>query len=109
MLVCLCFCKALGLRLLCVTQSVEQLSGLQKKGDIEQVLVIQVASSDEHAKAELSPEVQDILQQFQDVFSDPAGLPPKRDCDHTIQLIEGAQPVQIRPYRHTPHVKDEIE
>ena len=43
------------------------------------------------------------------MFVDPEGLPPRRACDHQIPLIEGAQPVFVRPYRHTPAAKDEIE
>jgi len=43
------------------------------------------------------------------VFSAPSELPPIRDCDHTIPLIEGARPVKVRPYRYPPHLKEEIE
>lgn len=39
----------------------------------------------------------------------PNSLPPKRACDHTIPLIEGATPVNIRAYRYPPSLKDEIE
>jgi hypothetical protein len=59
--------------------------------------------------AEIPPEVQSILQQYTYVFAEPDGLPPERGCDHFIPLIEGAQPVQVRPYWHSLAVKDEIE
>lgn len=36
-------------------------------------------------------------------------LTPSRACDHEISLIEGAQPIFIRPYRYLPKLKDEIE
>jgi hypothetical protein len=36
-------------------------------------------------------------------------MPPRRNCDHTIPLIQGAQPVNIRSYRHKPELKNEIE
>jgi hypothetical protein len=36
-------------------------------------------------------------------------LPPARPCDHSIPLVPGAQPVQVRPYRYPPLLKDEIE
>ena len=39
----------------------------------------------------------------------PTGLPPSRNCDHSIPLIAGARPFQLRPYRYPPHLKDEIE
>lgn len=43
------------------------------------------------------------------MFQEPQGLPPVREYDHTIPLIPGAQPVNVRPYRYTPLQKDEIE
>ena len=43
------------------------------------------------------------------MFQEPQGLPPVRECDHTIPLIPGAQPVNVRPYHYTTLQKDEIE
>lgn len=43
-----------------------------------------------------------MLQEFADVFAEPKGLPPKRDCDHAIPLKVGAEPPSLRPYR-VPH------
>ena len=42
-------------------------------------------------------------------FEKPEGLPPKRSHDHKISLIEGAKPVNIRPYRYGGLQKDVIE
>lgn len=50
-----------------------------------------------------------LLDEFEEVFEEPSGLPPSRSCDHTIPLIEGASPVSVRPYRYPPAIKDEIE
>lgn len=50
-----------------------------------------------------------LLKEFPDVFEEPQGLPPTRKCDHHIPLLPGAQPVNIRPYRHKPEHKTEIE
>jgi len=50
-----------------------------------------------------------LLEEFSVAFDPPSGLPPSRSCDHTIPLIEGATPVNVRPYRYPPAVKDEIE
>jgi hypothetical protein len=50
-----------------------------------------------------------LLQEYQSVFDEPSGLPPCRNCDHTITLVEGVQPVNKRPYRYAPHLKNEIE
>jgi hypothetical protein len=55
-------------------------------------------------------DLQAIIEQHSVVFEDiPKGLPPKRDHDHSIQLVPGSQPPNIRPYRY-PHIqKSEIE
>ncbi|GKB65753.1 transposon ty3-I gag-pol polyprotein [Tanacetum coccineum] len=53
--------------------------------------------------------LQKVIAAYEDVFAVPIDLPPRRDQDHTIPLIEGAQPVNIRPYRHPPSQKDAIE
>jgi hypothetical protein len=45
---------------------------------------------------QLPDEVHSILQQFQKVFSEPVGLPPRRLCDHSIPLVPRAQPVNKR-------------
>lgn len=57
----------------------------------------------------LPPEIAQLLQQFSQVFSEPDGLPPHRAVSHSIPLIAGARPVQIRPYRFAPELKNEIE
>jgi hypothetical protein len=57
----------------------------------------------------LHPAISNLLSQFSPVFSTPSTLPPVRTCDHSIPLIQGATPVNIRPYRYPPSLKDEIE
>ncbi|WVZ83838.1 hypothetical protein U9M48_030936 [Paspalum notatum var. saurae] len=57
----------------------------------------------------LQPEMRQLLLQYRDVFDKPTGLPPARPYDHTIPLIAGVTPVNIRPYRVPPAVKSEIE
>ena len=47
-----------------------------------------------------APRLEDVLQEFKDVFLDEIlGLPPKRDIDFTIELVPGAAPVSKAPYR----------
>lgn len=53
--------------------------------------------------------VQELLQQYQDVFQEPQHLPPHRFYDHHIPLLPGSAPVNARPYKYSPHHKDEIE
>ncbi|GJX62542.1 reverse transcriptase [Tanacetum coccineum] len=57
----------------------------------------------------ISPILQQVITDYEDVFAIPTELPPKRDHDHIIPLIEGTQSVNIRPYRHPPGQKDAIE
>jgi hypothetical protein len=55
------------------------------------------------------PQLQELLDEFTDLFAKPSELPPRRSCDHTIPLVEGAQPVSVRPYRYAMTLKSEIE
>ena len=57
----------------------------------------------------VTPEVQQILSEFQDVFAQPTSLPLFQGYDHAIVLKEGARPINVRLYRY-PHIqKNEIE
>jgi hypothetical protein len=40
-----------------------------------------------------------ILEEFEDVFKEVPGLPPKRDIDFSINLMPVAAPVSKTPYR----------
>lgn len=53
--------------------------------------------------------VQELLQEFDHLFSTPTQLPPKRSANHQINLIPGAQPVKVCPYHYSPIQKNEIE
>ncbi|GJW36288.1 putative polyprotein [Tanacetum coccineum] len=57
----------------------------------------------------VKPELLTVVEEFDDDFALLTELPPKRDHDHKIPLVEGIQPVKIRPYRHPPIQKDAIE
>lgn len=57
----------------------------------------------------LPPDIAALLAEFPSVFSTPSALPPSRACDHSIPLVSGATPVNIRAYRYPPTLKDEIE
>ncbi|CAO2192037.1 unnamed protein product [Urochloa humidicola] len=58
---------------------------------------------------EVPPAIAALLDEFKPIFAPVSGLPPARFCDHTINLVPGAKPVYIRPYRYPPALKDEIE
>lgn len=55
------------------------------------------------------PELQVLLEQYADLFQEPSSLRPIRPFDHSIHLIPGAQPINVRPYRYFPAQKVEIE
>lgn len=79
---------------------------------VPECTIVQLLLVTEHttASVDIVPQpVQSILQQFQQVFEDPRGLPPSRECDHTIPLVDGAQPFSVKSYRYPPQLKDEIE
>jgi hypothetical protein len=47
-----------------------------------------------------------VLQEFEDVFQELPGFPPKREIDLFIDLIPGASPVSKKPYKmSTPELK----
>lgn len=53
--------------------------------------------------------IQQVLDDFAEMFEEPVTLPKHREWDHAIPLLPGAKPVNIRPYRYTPEQKNEIE
>ena len=59
-------------------------------------------SSNESKDTQEDPAIAALLKEFADVFEEPVGLPPVRDCDHSIPLNDGIEPPRIRPYK-VPH------
>ena len=58
----------------------------------------------------LSFSIQQSLKEFEDIFQLPTTLPPFRPgFDHTILLLQGVDPVNIRPYRCSKSQKDIID
>ncbi|MCI35474.1 RNA-directed DNA polymerase (Reverse transcriptase), partial [Trifolium medium] len=54
-------------------------------------------------------ELEELLQRYKGVFKEPSGLPPKRNKEHSINLVENHCAVNVRPYRYPYHHKNEIE
>jgi hypothetical protein len=50
-----------------------------------------------------------LLQEFEDVFVTPTGLPPPRQFNHRIHLLPDTPPIAVCPYRYPQLVKDELE
>ena len=55
------------------------------------------------------PSLESLLTEFHDIFNKPEGLPPQRTCDHSIPLLPGAKPPNIRPYRMSHSQKNLVE
>jgi hypothetical protein len=60
-------------------------------------------------RPELLGPISSILQEYEDIFREPKGLPPARSHDHSITIQPGVQPVSVRPYRYPYYQKEEIE
>ena len=73
------------------------------------VIQVQLMTEENSEPIPVPLEVQKLIQAFAEVFTEPVGLPPNRGVTHSIPLIQGARPVQIRPYRFAPELKNEIE
>jgi hypothetical protein len=82
-------------------------------GSLLEIRSVSSTSTPQHlfsATTSAVPEpVRSLLQQFDALFQPPTTLPPSRACDHSIPLVDGARPVNIRPYRLSPALKDEVE
>ena len=95
----------------CQQLSGEDLERLLQRSGVARVIHLCVMASEGVKATELPvpTAVTDLLREFQHLFEEPRGLPPRRAFDHAIPLLPGAKPVNVRPYRYSPAQKDEIE
>lgn len=93
----------------CSTISTTELNSMCKQNSVANLIHIYALDGTVHTNEITPDELQPLLSQFADVFDTPTELPPRRDCDHRIPLMPGAQPVNQRAYRHKPELKTEIE
>ena len=84
------------------------LGSVLPEGTVVEVCAVLVTDS-AVKQVDLPPELSALLDEFAEVFAPPSWLPPERDCDHTIPLVASATSVSVRPYRHPPAIKNEIE
>jgi len=63
-----------------------------------------------HADQSTVPvEVVNLLEEFEDVFQEPQELPPSRSRhDHQIPFIQGADPINKRPYMYSKNKKTSL-
>lgn len=88
------------------------LHGIQSEapvGTVVEVCTVDVLVADDRVSVSIPPAVQQLIEEFAVLFQIPTELPPSRACDHSIPLVEGASPVQMRPYRYAPALKTKIE
>ncbi|XP_026459273.1 uncharacterized protein LOC113359927 [Papaver somniferum] len=65
--------------------------------------------SEAQISQETPGEIQELIEEFGEVFSVPTMLPPVRSHDHRITLQPGSAPINVRPYRYAHYQKGEIE
>src|SRR4051812_26656077 len=82
---------------------------MEAECDILHFVTLCAIVPEETTKEKLPTKVQTVLDDFKVVFTEPTGLPQHRDWDHSITLLPGAKPVNIRSYRYTLEQKTEIE
>ncbi|KAK1670116.1 hypothetical protein QYE76_058275 [Lolium multiflorum] len=82
--------------------SCEQISmaELQRMVDDRAVAqVVRLCPVSDSVEADAMPyEIEVLLKEHEECFAIPKGLPPSRAFDHKIPRMEGAQPVNVKPY-----------
>jgi hypothetical protein len=87
---------------------IREISAMQLKKCYRKGCQLFAAHVEEASKDEVS-KIGDhvVLKEFEDVFQEVPGLPPKRDIDFSVNLMPGAAPVSKAPYRmSTPELKE---
>lgn len=49
------------------------------------------------------------MDRYPELFKEPTELSSARECDHSIELIPGSNPFNLRPYRYSFEQKNAIE
>lgn len=69
-----------------------------------------VSADNSAVSQEADSGLNNLLQDYADIFEEPTSLPPHRvNHDHKIPLMEGLNPVNQRPYGYVVHQKTEID
>jgi hypothetical protein len=73
-------------------------------------LVLQIMPCElDTIQEEICAPIQELVEEFPQVFEEPEGLPPKRNHEHQILLKQGVPPHCQRPYRYLHYQKTKIE
>lgn len=93
----------------CSAISVTELSNMCRQGSATHLIHLYALDGELQIEEIIPSKVQTVLDQFSEVFATPTTLPPRHACNHRIPLMPGAQPINMRAYRHKPELKSEIE
>ncbi|XP_035543593.1 uncharacterized protein LOC118347680 [Juglans regia] len=85
--------------------SMQRTNHMETKGLLLQ-LIEESTTNPPHS---LPEPIQHLLNNYQDIFCTPKGLPPSRTHDHSITLQPGTKPISVRPYCYPYFQKEEIE
>ena len=79
--------------------SIQDISTLQLKISFRKGCLIYATHMEEPMK-DKEPSIEDylFLKEFEDMFEELFGLPPKRDINFSIDLMRGATPISKTPY-----------
>ncbi|XP_040372985.1 uncharacterized protein LOC121052317 [Rosa chinensis] len=61
--------------------------------------LLAISAANDQPLKDVHPNIISLIDNFTTLFENPTGLPPYRLHDHKIELVPGAAPVSVRPYR----------
>nr|XP_009629427.1 uncharacterized protein LOC104119583 [Nicotiana tomentosiformis] len=85
------------------------ISKLMNKGQWNFMAQVFLMGCSRDGKEAIPPPVEKLLGRYNELFQEPKELPPSRECDHAIELVPGAKPINLRPYRYSFDQKNAIE
>ncbi|XP_061344808.1 uncharacterized protein LOC133290697 [Gastrolobium bilobum] len=79
--------------------SLNQFKKIHNSGQIASLYQLTVIDSQQTVPNEvMSPQIQQLLVEFEGIFQKPTKLPPHQDLNHEIHLEIQSQPVNVKPY-----------
>ena len=90
---------------------IHQIKRMVSTDGVAEYFQLQLLSSTKESPTPSSwvPEIEELLKNYSQLFEEPRGLPPIRETDHHIPLLEGSNSVNVRPYKYPHFQKHEIE